>query len=443
MSEQIGGAWGVCFTVTAQPVFTKKSKGSGDVDAGAADAGDAGFGAVDDSNTQVIVNQSSAQNGAGGDCGADGRCRPCTPAWKIIVVFLSKTTTIVTAFIVIALFIIYIRDSACETCHPVEAPAEKQNLFFPDSLKELNGVVEGGPCRRMVNGFCVEAETVRHAMRWARYYLRRGDAESALIFSSEDEALKGFAKERENTARDHYRAAIDIGSGVGSQAAIYAAKRLQFLSMTCQYNEESLARISRDWNKNVLGALIEMKQKQRALKALGYYNGDVDNRHGAQTRLAVRDFQGDLGSDQTGVLSAEQTALLICAGAQIAKNIDSQNVLGIMYATGLGVKQNTDFALNWLEAAAQRGDADASWNLAMMYGTKTVLSSVLICDAVQNAERADSYLREAANAGHPAAKVAARKYKNDTPELRWRKLSGDLNRPEIVDRVGRGCNPND
>ena len=301
---------------------------------------------------------------------------------------------------------------------------------------------EGGPCRRWVDGYCEEARDVRDAMRWARYYLHRGDAESALVYMQDDPAIQEEARARLRSARDFYRRAIEMGSGVGSQAALYAAKRIQYQSMTCIYDEGSLARIARDWDKNPLGDLIEMKQKQAALKALGYYNGKVDNRHGANTRGAVRLFQADVGFDQTGVLTAEQTVLLICGGGQIAKDVGSQNVLGIMYATGLGVRQNTDFALNWLEAAAQRGDSDALWNLALMYGTRTVLSSVLVCDAVQNAERADAYLYEAARAGHPAAKIAIQKYRGDPPELRWRRLSGDLNRPEAVDRVGRGCNPN-
>ncbi|MEM6650535.1 MAG: hypothetical protein AAF603_09825, partial [Pseudomonadota bacterium] len=114
----------------------------------------------------------------------------------------------------------------------------------------------------------------------------------------------------------------------------------------------------------------------------------------------------------------------------------------IMFAAGLGVLQNTDYALNWLEVASGRGDADAAWNLALMYGTGTVMSSVQICDAVQNEQRADSYLDLAIHRGHPAAKIAAKKYPDDTPVDRWRKLSGDLDQPEALLRVGRGCNPN-
>lgn len=319
----------------------------------------------------------------------------------------------------------------CRYCWAEWYPPESkyQPLIVDHVESDTISTAEGGPCRRWSNGYCHEAEDAQSAIGWSRYYLRRGDAESA---------LKSWER-----ALNFYRLSMKHGSGVGAQSSIYAAKRIQFQSMTCEYSEESLARIARDYNNNTLGALIKMKQKQSALKALGYYNGKIDNRHGADTREGVRKFQGDLWFDQTGVLTAEQTVLLICGGAQIAKDIGSQNVLGIMYAGGLGVRQNTDFALNWLEMAAQRGDADAAWNLALMYGTQTVLSSVQVCDAVQNAERADSYLNEAAKAAHGPAKLAKAKYANNTPEVRWRKLTGDLNQPEALNRVGRGCNPND
>ena len=295
--------------------------------------------------------------------------------------------------------------------------------FFPSTT-----TAEGGPCTAWDNGLCEEAENATAAIRFSRYYLRMGDAESAL--RDWDQALR------------YYRQSILLGSSNGAQSAILAAKRIQFQLMTCEYNEKSLARISRGFENNPLGALIEIRQKQTALTALGYYNYTIDNTPNPATREAIRDFQGDLWFDKTGVLTAEQTTLLICGGAQIAKDEASQNILGIMYAGGLGVRQNTDFALNWFETAAMKGDADATWNLALMYGTGTVRASVLICDAVQNAERADSYLEESADLRHPAALHAVRKYPTDKPDDRWRKLRGDLNAPEILDRVGRGCNPN-
>lgn len=347
-----------------------------------------------------------------------------------VVNFIIKLLIVLFVIFVIA-SCIYVYTKYCRTVNYDIGYADGVNSaqtnnalrFFP-----FTTTAEGGPCTTWDDGLCEEAENATAAIRFSRYYLRMGDAQSAL--RDWDQALR------------FYRQSIFLGSSNGAQSAILAAKRIQFQLMTCEYNEESLARISRGFEHNPLGALIEMRQKQTSLTALGYFTYPVDNTPNAATRDAIRDFQGDLWFDQTGVLTAEQTVLLICGGAQIAKDEGSQNILGIMYAGGLGVRQSTDFALNWFESAAQKGDADAAWNLALMYGTGTVRASVLICDAVQNAERADSYLSEAADLRHPAARHAIRKYPSDTPTDRWRKLRGDLSAPEILDRVGRGCNPN-
>lgn len=382
----------------------------------------------------------------GKDCGGHHHCasgRPSKPAWLVILMFTIKI--IVVAFFVVVVIgaSVYVYNAGCDKCYKLGYKQGYWDALDPFSSGLLGREItpEGGPCRRWMEGRCVETENAQQAMRWSRYYLARGDAEIALVsvfgYPNEDE----YSRRRRDAALKYYHSAIAIGSGVGAQASIYAAKRIQYQSMSCTYDQESLSRISRDWEKNTLGDIIEMKQKQEALGALGHYSGPADDRHSPEVRAGIRAFQNDLGFDQTGVLSAEQTVLLICAGAQIAKGIGSQNVLGIMYATGLGVRQNTDSALNWLEIAAQRGDADAQWNLAMMYGTQTVLSSVLICDAVQNAERADSYLFEAAKLGHPVASVVYEKYQDKAPDVRWRMISGDLNLPEAVNRVGRGCNP--
>ncbi|MGF1543780.1 MAG: peptidoglycan-binding protein [Parvularculaceae bacterium] len=372
---------------------------------------------------------------SGDDCNSDDDCRPYRCRAACAERHWSARVVVIVLKIILALIIVVcgaylgarLYAMTCEEAYE-RGVRDGKRMAREGPPHQTDEIAEGGPCRRWSEGVCEEAEDVRQSMRAARYYLHLGDAESAL--------------ERWSRSRRHYRRAIEIGSPTGSQASIYAAKRIQFQSMTCNYDQTSLARISRDYEKNSLGALIKMKQKQQALRALGYYNGEVDNQHSAATRAGVRSFQADLWFDQTGVLTAEQTVLLICGGAQIAKDVGSQNMLGIMNATGLGVRQNTDFALNWLEIASQRGDADASWNLAMMYGTRTVLSSVLICDAVQNEERADSYLDEAVTGGHPAAKVAKSKFPRDDAATRWRKLRGDLNAPEAVERVGRGCNPN-
>lgn len=92
--------------------------------------------------------------------------------------------------------------------------------------------------------------------------------------------------------------------------------------------------------------MIRLALRQRALTALGYHSGPVDGYYGPETREAVRGFQRELGFDETGALTPRQTTLLICHAAQTARETSVQNTLGIMYATGLGVEQNTDWLLN-------------------------------------------------------------------------------------------------
>ena len=82
----------------------------------------------------------------------------------------------------------------------------------------------------------------------------------------------------------------------------------------------------------------------------------------------------------------------------------AQTTLGIMYATGLGVVQNMDQAQYWLTlASTQRHYPDATYNLAILYGTGIILDSYRLCDMPRSPEQADKYLQEAAAQGHPIA----------------------------------------
>ena len=175
--------------------------------------------------------------------------------------------------------------------------------------------------------------------------------------------------------------------------------------------------------------MISLKLRQAALAALGYYAGEVDGHYGPVTRDAARGFQRELGYDETGSLSPRQTTLLICHAAQTARDPHLQNALGIMYATGLGVARNPDLALEWFETAAQRDDADAYFNLALVFGTGAVLGSYRLCGIVENPERADAYLRDAAALGHPVAERWRRHpdfRRQPSSEARWIAISNRL-----------------
>lgn len=232
-------------------------------------------------------------------------------------------------------------------------------------------------------------------------------------------------------ARDAWDQALLVGSTTGgSQASLTAHRRLQaaILERSCPTTPESLARIAYGFSQTEDdGDIIELEQRQRALSALGYYPAEVDGSYGPVTRRSVRDFQGDMGFDQTGALTPAETVTLMCHAALTARDTHAQNLLGIMFATGLGLEQNIDTALEWLESAAERGHGGANFNLALIYGTGTVQGSYRLCGIVESPERAESYLRRAAELGHPRA-VALRQYagRRGSAADRWSRISDQL-----------------
>ncbi|WP_165793524.1 peptidoglycan-binding protein [Hyphococcus luteus] len=234
--------------------------------------------------------------------------------------------------------------------------------------------------------YCSESAEALEAADEARVCLRLGDA--MLSAGDVDLALR------------YYRASIARGRRYGAQASLVAGDRLRAITITCEYTTASLAEIARGTDGD---KIIDLEHRQRALKALGYYNGAIDGKYGAMTRTGMRAFQREFGFDETGALSALETVLLICQAAETKSDRDSQNVLGIMYAAGLGVVQNTDLGLEWFERAASRGSVEAYYNLARIYGTGTILSSYRLCDIVENDDRARAYYQDAARLGHPEA----------------------------------------
>ncbi|WP_323760522.1 peptidoglycan-binding protein [Maricaulis sp.] len=251
----------------------------------------------------------------------------------------------------------------------------------------------------------------------ARCWLRVGDAYQAV--------------DRIDEARSAWDEALLIGSSVGgAQASLVAHQRLQaaVLERSCPTTPQSLARIAYGFDQTEDdGDIIELALRQRALAALGYYNGEVDGNYGPMTRRSVRDFQGDLGFDLTGVLTPAETVTLVCHAALTARDAHAQNLLGIMFATGLGLEQNIDTSLEWLETAAERGHAGANFNLAVMYGTGTVQGSYRLCGIVESPERADSYLRRAADLGHDRARrLRSVVGVNGEPGARWTRISQAL-----------------
>ncbi|MBI1393763.1 MAG: hypothetical protein GC152_13580 [Alphaproteobacteria bacterium] len=280
---------------------------------------------------------------------------------------------------------------------------------------------------------CSEREPALTCADLSKYHFKRGEADMAVG--------------RVARARSKFNRALAVGRACQSEYAELAGKRLAALNLTCEYSPESLARISRDYDASADGgALIDLASRQRALASKGYYEGDIDGRYGPGTRDATRLFQREIGFSETGDLTPIETVYLICSAAQVNADPKSMNLLGVMYIAGLGVVQNTDAGIRFLKFAAQRGDADAKFNLALIYGTGTVISSYRLCDLVENIQQADAYLTEAANAGNRPAQRLIELFGPLPPSERWEKIKEELELNEFyaarLEPVGEGCRPN-
>lgn len=251
----------------------------------------------------------------------------------------------------------------------------------------------------------------------ARCWLNIGDAYQAM--------------NQMESAREAWNHSLQAGAQSGVQATLAAQQRLQtaVLQYSCRTDSGSLARIAYGAGEpDSTGDIIQLIARQRALAALGFYSGPVDGSYGPVTRRSVRDFQREMGYDQTGALTSQETVTLICHAAINARDADSQNLMGIMFATGLGVIQSIDSAMEWLDTAAERGNGGANFNLALIYGTGTVQGSYRLCGLIESPERADSYLRRAADLGHARAVRLRREFASasGTPAERWARISQAL-----------------
>jgi len=123
---------------------------------------------------------------------------------------------------------------------------------------------------------------------------------------------------------------------------------------------------------------IDVELIQRALNALGFRAGVIDNKLGPGTRAAIRRFQystvakdtsmsdSDKQAVVTGVLTPRQTVDLFGDAAK-ADHPMSQYVYGIMHVRGIGVEQDGQAAVSWLEKAADQNLAIAHYALGVVY----------------------------------------------------------------------------
>ncbi len=296
----------------------------------------------------------------------------------------------------------------------------------------------------------VELETgERFADRWAELVGLAEDPEDPFDFTPErvSRALERgneFQKRRSDPIIEHDRALSWLRSGQAfqargdvrsskiafetairvdpnSRAAMHAQQQLQRLSTTCSaasFQPVDDRRGGRLYAPVIyppghpLSRVKEVRiaAQQRALKALGFYDGPVDNVPGKGTRAGFRLFLASLNLDQRDYLDAPQVVELICMAAQLRGHAASQTVLGVMYAEGIGVAKDEDLAHYWFGEGARQNDPSAIFNMGMMYARERGLP---FKNHPQSCSIAYSYLKEAADLKHPQAPSALRKLKQE------------------------------
>lgn len=223
-----------------------------------------------------------------------------------------------------------------------------------------------------------------------------GSAKTALQALNLGKAF--FADGKPDEARACFNDAINLAKTdpSGPEPGFQAQRALQSMASSCKWNRDSLHAINRDYEARSTD-LLRVETLQQALRALNHYDGPIDDQLSPAIRAAIRKFQREQGDDETDILSPLQMTQLICSAAE-TEDLASQTTLGVMYILGAGVVQNIDSAQQWLTRAANRHYPDATYNLAMLYGTGIVLDSYRLCDVPRTPEQADRYLAEAAEA---------------------------------------------
>ncbi|MEM9170768.1 MAG: peptidoglycan-binding protein [Pseudomonadota bacterium] len=167
---------------------------------------------------------------------------------------------------------------------------------------------------------------------------------------------------------------------------------------------------------------IDVVLIQRALRALGFYQGSLDNKVGPETRAAIRRFQysqvrsntqmtaDEKEARKTGELSARQTVSLFREAAK-KEHPMSQYVYGVMHARGIGVAQDGAAAVKWLGKAAGEDLAIAHYALGVLYRDGSTGLNEITPDKAQAA----FHFSNADSLGYSQAGKELRKLKFEDP----------------------------
>lgn len=267
--------------------------------------------------------------------------------------------------------------------------------------------------------------------RGAKTSLARGDAEIASISPeapdmSDDDAARRANEEKVaiGEAIKFWLRAKDEGLGSGAQASLTAQRRIKMYSLTC---------VIADKTGNVLhNPLTDVAIQQKALKALGYYQGSLNGELSVATRIAIRRFQNAMAWVDSGELNSRQIVYLICNGAETARDAPAATRLALMYAAGVGVIKHHGYALGFLKQAEPR-DLDAKYFLAVQSGTGR-------CGFPINYDRADQRLKEAAAQNHLYAHYLQTKYPPLLDQAaRWRAIGNDPEYRKSLKILDKDC----
>ena len=138
---------------------------------------------------------------------------------------------------------------------------------------------------------------------------------------------------------------------------------------------------------------------QIALADLGLYTGIIDGLIGPRSREAIRRWEALPGkAEQPDAQLSAPEILELFTTAAAAGHPRSQNILGMMYATGIGLARDAEEARKWFERSNAQGDGHAAYNLGLLYRDGLGVTA--------SPDQARLYFQRAATLKHPEASKA-------------------------------------
>ena len=161
--------------------------------------------------------------------------------------------------------------------------------------------------------------------------------------------------------------------------------------MTVDFLYQQIVKAEQQVHPDLLFGLIGATLKDAKLMAEVRSQAESGNPH-AQDVLAAA-YEGGLG----GLTQDCAQAASWYRKAADQGDADAQYNLGLLYVNGQGVPQDYAQAVSWFRKAADQGDADAQFNLGLRYANGQGVP--------QDYAQAASWYRKAADQGHASAQL--------------------------------------